>query len=205
METILWVLNLADGSHSLLDIAERSGIPFALVADAADVLAAHGLLVTRRLAGEGPRHRASRLHRVGSGTTPCGRRPRRRRARHGLLRGVRLRRTSRSSVASAGPARCAPRRPGRVRRRRAPRCALERPTRRPGCGMDVRDQPRRHACSRPCGARGRSTTLRVRLVVCDVRRFGNRRPTRRRGASATADAVRGVEGARRGGPLGSGR
>ena len=25
----LWVLNLSDGEHSLLDIAERSGIPFA--------------------------------------------------------------------------------------------------------------------------------------------------------------------------------
>jgi aminopeptidase-like protein len=40
----LWVLNLSDGQHSLLDIAERAGIPFAAIRDAAEVLAAHGLL-----------------------------------------------------------------------------------------------------------------------------------------------------------------
>jgi aminopeptidase-like protein len=40
----LWVLNLADGAHSLLDVAERSTIPFRLIADAADELAVHGLL-----------------------------------------------------------------------------------------------------------------------------------------------------------------
>ena len=36
--TLLWVLNLSDGSHSLLDIAERSGKPFAAVAAAAAAL-----------------------------------------------------------------------------------------------------------------------------------------------------------------------
>ncbi len=41
----LWVLNLADGDHSLLDIAERAGLPFTVVRDAATALAAHGLLV----------------------------------------------------------------------------------------------------------------------------------------------------------------
>jgi len=35
---LLWVLNLADGSHSLLDIADRAGMPFALVQEAARVL-----------------------------------------------------------------------------------------------------------------------------------------------------------------------
>jgi aminopeptidase-like protein len=40
----LWVLNLSDGEHSLLDIAERSGIPFALISDAADVLLQNDLL-----------------------------------------------------------------------------------------------------------------------------------------------------------------
>jgi aminopeptidase-like protein len=35
---MLWVLNLSDGEHSLLDIAERSGLPFASVADAAQAL-----------------------------------------------------------------------------------------------------------------------------------------------------------------------
>ena len=32
---MLWVLNLADGAHSLLDVAQPSGLPFALVRDAA--------------------------------------------------------------------------------------------------------------------------------------------------------------------------
>jgi aminopeptidase-like protein len=40
----LWVLNLSDGNSSLLDIAERSGLSFAAVRDAAVELAAHGLL-----------------------------------------------------------------------------------------------------------------------------------------------------------------
>jgi aminopeptidase-like protein len=33
---LLWVLNLADGRHSLLDMAERSGLAFGALADAAD-------------------------------------------------------------------------------------------------------------------------------------------------------------------------
>jgi aminopeptidase-like protein len=44
MSARLWVLNLSDGDHSLLDIAERSDIPFAWVRDAADLLYEHGLL-----------------------------------------------------------------------------------------------------------------------------------------------------------------
>lgn len=40
----LWVLNLSDGEHSLLDIAERSGVPFAAIYDAAKVLRASDLL-----------------------------------------------------------------------------------------------------------------------------------------------------------------
>lgn len=35
---VLWVLNLSDGSHSLLDIAIRSGLDFSLVRKAADLL-----------------------------------------------------------------------------------------------------------------------------------------------------------------------
>ena len=42
----LWVLNLSDGSHSLLDIAERSGLPFSAIRDAADVLTKAGLLTS---------------------------------------------------------------------------------------------------------------------------------------------------------------
>jgi aminopeptidase-like protein len=41
---ILWVLNLADGRHSLLDIAERAGIPFMAIRAVADALLAVDLL-----------------------------------------------------------------------------------------------------------------------------------------------------------------
>ena len=40
----LWVLNLSDGEHSLLDIAERSGIPFSKICGAAKLLHEGGLL-----------------------------------------------------------------------------------------------------------------------------------------------------------------
>lgn len=40
----LWVLNLSDGEHSLLDIAERSGLPFSTISDAAELLLQSGLL-----------------------------------------------------------------------------------------------------------------------------------------------------------------
>ncbi len=42
--TLLWVLNLCDGRHSLLDIAERAGKPFGSVAAAACALHEAGLL-----------------------------------------------------------------------------------------------------------------------------------------------------------------
>lgn len=41
---LLWVLNLADGSHGLLDMAERSGLPFSAIAAAARSLREHQLL-----------------------------------------------------------------------------------------------------------------------------------------------------------------
>lgn len=41
---ILWVLNLSDGDNSLLDISDRSGLKFALIKEAADVLFNHDLL-----------------------------------------------------------------------------------------------------------------------------------------------------------------
>jgi aminopeptidase-like protein len=41
---MLWILNLSDGTHSLLDIAQRSGLPFNLIAETAATLRAHGLL-----------------------------------------------------------------------------------------------------------------------------------------------------------------
>ena len=40
----LWVLNLSDGQHSLLDIAERSGIRFSAIKEAATLLWESGLL-----------------------------------------------------------------------------------------------------------------------------------------------------------------
>jgi aminopeptidase-like protein len=42
--TLLWVLNLADGAHTLLDMAERAKQPFAKVRRAADALLGAGLL-----------------------------------------------------------------------------------------------------------------------------------------------------------------
>jgi aminopeptidase-like protein len=41
---MLWVLNLSDGDHALLDIADRAGIPFDLICEAADSLRTCGLL-----------------------------------------------------------------------------------------------------------------------------------------------------------------
>ena len=42
--TMLWVLNYSDGQHSLLDIAEKSGIDFATIHAVAEVLLEHKLL-----------------------------------------------------------------------------------------------------------------------------------------------------------------
>jgi aminopeptidase-like protein len=41
---MLWVLNLSDGDSSLLEVAERAGLPFAQVAEVAGALEAAGLL-----------------------------------------------------------------------------------------------------------------------------------------------------------------
>jgi aminopeptidase-like protein len=41
---LLWVLNFSDGEHSLLDVAERSGMSFAAIQEAADALLEVGLL-----------------------------------------------------------------------------------------------------------------------------------------------------------------
>jgi aminopeptidase-like protein len=41
---MLWTLNLSDGKHTLLDIAIRSGVPFAQISQAADALRKAGLL-----------------------------------------------------------------------------------------------------------------------------------------------------------------
>jgi len=41
---MLWILNLSDGTHSLLDIAERADLPFPIVRSTAELLRAQGLL-----------------------------------------------------------------------------------------------------------------------------------------------------------------
>jgi aminopeptidase-like protein len=45
---LLWVLNLSDSAHSLLDIAERSKLPFDTIENAAQELERHGLLEEKR-------------------------------------------------------------------------------------------------------------------------------------------------------------
>ena len=42
---MLWVLNLSDGEHGLLDIAERAHMDFSVIQKAAELLREHGLLV----------------------------------------------------------------------------------------------------------------------------------------------------------------
>ena len=54
---LLWVLNLSDGRHSLLDIAERAHAPFALIKTAADLLQSSSLVEESREAG---RHEKAR-------------------------------------------------------------------------------------------------------------------------------------------------
>jgi aminopeptidase-like protein len=44
---MLWVLNLSDGGYSLLDVADRAGLPFALVAEVAGTLEEARLLARR--------------------------------------------------------------------------------------------------------------------------------------------------------------
>ena len=58
---MLWVLNGSDGTASLLDVARRSGLAFAKVRAAADVLVSHDLLApVRELM-----HRSTQQHLVG--------------------------------------------------------------------------------------------------------------------------------------------
>jgi aminopeptidase-like protein len=41
---MLWVLNLSDGSSTLLDIAQKSGLEFAVIEEATQLLLRHHLL-----------------------------------------------------------------------------------------------------------------------------------------------------------------
>jgi aminopeptidase-like protein len=45
---MLWIMNYSDGEHDLLDIADRSGLPFRDVSSAAHTLQAAGLLASNR-------------------------------------------------------------------------------------------------------------------------------------------------------------
>jgi aminopeptidase-like protein len=58
---LLWVLNLSDGDHTLLDIAERAGIAFAAMKKAADALLACDLLKKISNAGCDSRPTSDRL------------------------------------------------------------------------------------------------------------------------------------------------
>ena len=41
---MLWVLNLSDGKHTIMDISDRASLEFDLIKEAADALAEHELL-----------------------------------------------------------------------------------------------------------------------------------------------------------------
>jgi aminopeptidase-like protein len=43
--SLLWVLNLSDGAHTLLEISDRSNLSFELIKDVANTLVHHGLLI----------------------------------------------------------------------------------------------------------------------------------------------------------------
>jgi aminopeptidase-like protein len=63
----LWVLNFSDGEHSLLDIAERSGLPFGGIQAAAELLTENGLLSCvsdDRTVGESVRKQRQKKQRV---------------------------------------------------------------------------------------------------------------------------------------------
>jgi aminopeptidase-like protein len=42
---MLWILNLSDGIHSLLDVSDRANISFSIIKEVADALAEGGLLI----------------------------------------------------------------------------------------------------------------------------------------------------------------
>ena len=69
--SLLWVLNLADGEHTLVDIAERSGLRYAQVRDAARTLDEHDLLASRVVTSRtGSNRRAGPAARCATGS--CG-------------------------------------------------------------------------------------------------------------------------------------
>lgn len=61
---MLWVLNLSDGRHTLLDIAERANLPFASIRTAAEALQSAGLLCAAGIPGDGAEPPSVRLPEV---------------------------------------------------------------------------------------------------------------------------------------------
>jgi len=68
-QAVLWVLNMSDGQHSLLDIAERADMSFDIVRQAGDLLLAHQLLI--ELPGAENNTQSTDSHKVGSEELPC--------------------------------------------------------------------------------------------------------------------------------------
>ncbi len=66
----LWVLNLSDGQHSLLDIAERSGMSFGVIREAADLLCGAGLLARATESDDTQSREAILFNAGGSTQTP---------------------------------------------------------------------------------------------------------------------------------------
>ena len=90
--------------------------------------------------------------------------------------------------------------PRGVRRGRPPGGAVERPASATSTssGPTTSTSTRRSRVARAAQG-GRRAAVRLRLVVLDVRRLGDRRPARRERAAPPADGLRRVEGAGRGG------
>jgi aminopeptidase-like protein len=59
-EAMLWILSQSDGSRSLLDVARRSGLPFAIIREAALELEKIGLLEQQKTGRGAPRSRTGR-------------------------------------------------------------------------------------------------------------------------------------------------
>ena len=148
---------------------------------------------------EGARHGSPGLHRRrdGAGARRC--RPRGRRARHRLLRRVRLRRPPDDiPELERRSARREPDHLARLRRSRPPGRAVQRPARRTQPQPDLRHQPARLGAPGRGGQGGRRRALPVLVVVQPVRRR-RRRPARRAGGVQPGHRLRRVEGAGRAG------
>lgn len=68
---LLWVMNLADGEHSLLDIAERANLPFDAIAGAACLLRNNGLLLADNIEASADYTRDIESEKVGQSRSFC--------------------------------------------------------------------------------------------------------------------------------------